>query len=107
LGILVIFPFKFSDLECYILTVIFLRWDKNESTWHIDLFYQPRMTMRLELSGEWYGRRNCRLIHHKPTRPDLGSNLGRRDGKPATNRLSYGTAPLNRSNSITEEQDKR
>jgi hypothetical protein len=27
-----------------------------------------------------------------PTWPGLWSNLGRRDGKPATNRLSYGTA---------------
>jgi hypothetical protein len=27
-----------------------------------------------------------------PTRPDLGSNPDRRCGKPATNRLSYGTA---------------
>jgi hypothetical protein len=27
-----------------------------------------------------------------PTWPHLGSNLGRRGGKPATNRLSYGTA---------------
>jgi hypothetical protein len=27
-----------------------------------------------------------------PTWPDLGSNPGRRGGKPATNRLSYGTA---------------
>jgi hypothetical protein len=25
---------------------------------------------------------------------DLGSNPGRRGGKPATNRLSYGTAPV-------------
>jgi hypothetical protein len=29
------------------------------------------------------------------TRPDTGSNPGRRDGKPATNRLSYGEAWLN------------
>jgi hypothetical protein len=29
-----------------------------------------------------------------PTWPDLGSNPGRRGGKPATNRLSYGTALL-------------
>jgi hypothetical protein len=29
-----------------------------------------------------------------PTWPDLGSSLGRRGGKPATNRLSYGTAPV-------------
>jgi hypothetical protein len=27
-----------------------------------------------------------------PTWPDPGSNPGRRGGKPATNRLSYGTA---------------
>jgi hypothetical protein len=27
-----------------------------------------------------------------PTWADLGSNPGRRGGKPATNRLSYGTA---------------
>jgi hypothetical protein len=27
-----------------------------------------------------------------PTLPDLGSNLGRRGGKQATNRLSYGAA---------------
>jgi hypothetical protein len=30
-----------------------------------------------------------------PTWPDLGSNPGRRGGKPATNRLSYGTALKN------------
>jgi hypothetical protein len=34
-----------------------------------------------------------------PTRPDLNSNSGRRGGKPATNRLSYGTA-CNNSNTI-------
>jgi hypothetical protein len=27
-----------------------------------------------------------------PTWPDLGSNSGHRGGKPATNRMSYGTA---------------
>jgi hypothetical protein len=33
----------------------------------------------------------CRFVHHKPTCcPD--ANPGRRGGKPATNRLSYGTA---------------
>jgi hypothetical protein len=29
-----------------------------------------------------------------PTWPDPGSNLSRRGGKPATNRLSYGAAKL-------------
>jgi hypothetical protein len=33
------------------------------------------------------------LSSMKSTWPDLRSNPGRRDGKPATNRLSYGTAP--------------
>jgi hypothetical protein len=30
------------------------------------------------------------LSTRNPTRPDPGSNSGRRCGKPATNRLSYG-----------------
>jgi hypothetical protein len=33
----------------------------------------------------------CHFVHHKSTWPDLGLNSGRCDGKPATNRLSYGT----------------
>jgi hypothetical protein len=34
----------------------------------------------------------CHLVHHKSHILDLGSNPGRRGEKPATNRLSYGTA---------------
>jgi hypothetical protein len=34
----------------------------------------------------------CHFIHHKSHKPDLGWNTGRHVGKPATNRLSYGTA---------------
>jgi hypothetical protein len=34
----------------------------------------------------------CHLSTTNPTWPDLWSNLGRRSAKPATNRLSYGTA---------------
>jgi hypothetical protein len=37
---------------------------------------------------------NATLPTTNPAWPDLGSNLGRRRGKPATNRLSYGTAFL-------------
>jgi hypothetical protein len=33
----------------------------------------------------------CHSVHHK-SHDDLGSNPARRGGKPATNRLSYGTA---------------
>jgi hypothetical protein len=32
------------------------------------------------------------FVHHKSHLPDLGSNPGRRGGKPATNSLSYGAA---------------
>jgi hypothetical protein len=42
-----------------------------------------------------YSERNCpsaTLSTTNPTRPDLGSNQGRRGGKPATSRQSYGTA---------------
>jgi hypothetical protein len=33
-----------------------------------------------------------RFVHHKPHMLCPDANLGRRSGKPATNRLSYGTA---------------
>jgi hypothetical protein len=34
------------------------------------------------------------FVHHKAHLPDLGSNPGRRGGKPATNRLSYASRDL-------------
>jgi hypothetical protein len=34
----------------------------------------------------------CRFVHHKPHMLCPDANPGRRGGKPATNRLSYGTA---------------
>jgi hypothetical protein len=34
----------------------------------------------------------CRFVHHKPHMLCPDANQGRRGGKPATNRLSYGTA---------------
>jgi hypothetical protein len=44
-----------------------------------------------------FGRRNRNLprrhfVHHKSHLPDPGGNPGRRGGKPATNRFSYGAA---------------
>jgi hypothetical protein len=54
-----------------------------------------------EFGGMKIGRRNRstrrkpalrHFVHHKSHLPDTGSNPGRRGGKPATNRLSYGTA---------------
>jgi hypothetical protein len=36
----------------------------------------------------------CHFVHHKPRMLCLHANPARRDGKPATNRSSYGTAFL-------------
>jgi hypothetical protein len=61
------------------------------------LLYLPRVIVRMEkLAGEneVLGVNVLRhhFVHHKSHLPDQGANLGRRGGKPATNRLSYGAA---------------
>jgi hypothetical protein len=63
----------------------FLGWSETECTWYVG---QSRMidSEYGELGGMRFGMVN--------RRPDLGSNPGRRRGKSATNRLSYGTALL-------------
>jgi hypothetical protein len=33
----------------------------------------------------------CHFVHHKSHLPDPGANPGSRGGKPATNRLSFGS----------------
>jgi hypothetical protein len=49
-----------------------------------------RLAGETEVLGE--NRPQRHFVHHKPTWSDPGLNQGRRGGKPATNRLSYGAA---------------
>jgi hypothetical protein len=49
-----------------------------------------RLAGKTEVLGENLSQRH--FIYLKSHLPDPGSNPGRRDGKPATNRLSYGAA---------------
>jgi hypothetical protein len=67
------------------------------------LLYLPRVIVRIEKLVEWtvlvgasdvlgenLPRRH--FVHYKSHLPDPGANPGRRGGKPATNRFSYGAA---------------
>jgi hypothetical protein len=69
------------------------------------LLYLPRVIVRMEKSVEWtvlagktevLGENLLRshFFHHKSHLPDPGANPGRRNGKPATNRLSYDAASV-------------
>jgi hypothetical protein len=69
----------------------------------IGLLYLPRVIMRLENSVEWLAGETkllgenlpqCHFAHQKTHLTWPGANSGRRDGKPATNRVCYGTADL-------------
>jgi hypothetical protein len=56
----------------------------------VEQLVQWELAEETEVLGE--NLPQCTLSTTNPTWPDLGSIPGRRGGKPATNRLSYGTA---------------
>jgi hypothetical protein len=66
------------------------------------LWYLPQVIVMMENLVEWrlagetevLGENLAQryFVHHKSHLPNPGSNPGRRDGKPVTNRLSYGAA---------------
>jgi hypothetical protein len=68
----------------------------------IGLLCQPRVIMMREKLVEWwlagetkaFGENlpQCHFVHHEPHMHCLDADPGLRGGKPATNRLSYGTA---------------
>jgi hypothetical protein len=86
----------------------FSGWGETESTWYVGHCWPivPALDDRWWLWSSWWNEDwqgkpkysentypSATLSTTNPTWPDLGSNPGRRGGKPATNRLSYGTAP--------------
>jgi hypothetical protein len=80
----------------------FLGWGETESTWYVGQYFayctSPGWWMWSSRWNEnWQGNRSTRrkpapVLLCSPQMPhDLGSNPDHRGGKPATNRLSYGT----------------
>jgi hypothetical protein len=77
------------------------------------LLYQPQIVIGVEHSVEWlsgetkYSEKpfpSVAFSTSNPTWPDRGLLPGRRGGKPATNRLSYGTATVRAYHHMTNDQ---
>jgi hypothetical protein len=58
----------------------------------VEQLVERRLAEETEVLGEHLPQRH--LVHHKSHMTRPGLDPGRRGGKPATNRLSYGAAPI-------------
>jgi hypothetical protein len=98
-----------TDYTALVSSSSFSGWGETESTWYVGHCWPivPAPDERWWLWSSWwnegkpkYSEKTCpsaTLSTTNTTWPDLGSNPGRRGGKPATIRLSYGTALYPRS----------
>jgi hypothetical protein len=97
----------FLTLYVFHYYFIFFSWSETESTWYCGHCLASCTSLRWwwwlwsnRRNEDWHGKpksseKTCpstTLPTTNPTWPDPSSNPGRRGGKPATNRLSYGTA---------------
>jgi hypothetical protein len=102
------------SLETLVINFLFFKflgWGESESIWYISHYLayctSPGWykTVSVEQSVEWELAGKTKLLRENllqchfsttnPTWPDVGSNLGCHGGRPATNRLNYGTAHWN------------
>jgi hypothetical protein len=101
------------NIPCLLLytvrsTIFYSYWGQTESTWYCGHYWPvvPATDDRWWWlwsnwwNEDWQGKRkysektcpSATLSTRNPTQPEPGSNLGRRSGKPATNRLNCGSA---------------
>jgi hypothetical protein len=84
----------------------FLQWGETEFTWYVGqyLAYCTSSGLRRSARSSEETCHSVSFLTINPTLFDLRSNPGRHGGKPATNRVKYGTAQLWSTSSRSVEQ---